>query len=118
MLKRAHRKMKMPSGNYLLIHLRQASGLSVRNICRRTAIPEHEYNDMEAGGTIINDQEAELLGTLLKVEPYYLKDYSRQLQVIKAVHLLLDAKNKKIEQLTNALKRKIKTTGKRASDNV
>ncbi|QEC68978.1 hypothetical protein FRZ67_17295 [Panacibacter ginsenosidivorans] len=90
------------------------SGFSIRMVCQQTAIPEYEYSNMESGA-IIDEQEAELLGTLLGVEPYYLKDYSMQLQFINAAQLMLNAKNKKIRQLANALKRKIKTTNKRLS---
>lgn len=93
--------------NYLLIHLRLTSGLTIRAICRQTAIPEKVYDNMESGNHPVTTEDAELLGALFNIDPYYLTQHSLQLQLLLHTEYRLAAKQKQITQLTKALKRKI-----------
>ena len=105
-------KKKIDTWNYLLMHLRHLSKLTIREICRQTGIPERIYNEMEAGRHVITSEEADLLGTLLGIEPYYLSQQSYQVELIRLTKYVLEYKQEKINQLSRALKRKINTTKK------
>jgi hypothetical protein len=91
----------------LLLHLREQKRLPVKKIEQRTGIPAAKYLEYEQGSAAIGDGEAELLAVLFKIRPFYLKACSSQPEYFNSSKLVLDLKNKRIEQLTPVPKRYI-----------
>ena len=94
--------------DYLLKHARQSRRLTIQQVAAKTGIAKEEYEQMEAGCTIISTTDAELLSTLLKINPQYIKAHNMQLQLLYVVKDIMEMDKKKIASLTKALKRKIR----------
>jgi transcriptional regulator with XRE-family HTH domain len=94
--------------NLLLLHLREQKRLTPLKIEKITGIPAASYVEYEQGTMPVPDTELELLSTLFKVKWIHLRTYSDQLDYFAHSKGILDLKNKRIEQLTKALKRYIR----------
>lgn len=93
--------------NLLLLHLRQQRRLTLRQIEQRTGITAAQYLEYEQGGHM-SDTDAELLSALLNIKWVHLRTYSDQLDYFAHSKGILQLKDKRIEQLTKALKRYIR----------
>jgi transcriptional regulator with XRE-family HTH domain len=94
--------------NFLLLHLREQKRLSPKQIELRTGIPARLYLEYENGNVSISSTDIELLAALFKVKSHYLKMHAEQVDFFTHSEGILKQKNKRLLQLTKALKRYIK----------
>lgn len=95
--------------DYLLKHGRESRKLTAQQVAERTGIDVKKYEQIETGDRRIDDTDAELLGTLFKIKPEYLRQNNTQMQLLNAANVLMQMDKEKITSLTKALKRKIRT---------
>ncbi len=94
--------------NIFLLHLRERCRLNLHQIEECTGIKVQQYEGYEKGASLISTEDLELLSTLFGVKKEHLESYSRQLHFFSYYKDVLDHKDKKIQRLTQTLKRKIR----------
>ena|SRR5258706_11333484 len=99
----------MQPKNYLLIHGRESCKLSIEEVSEITGIPLEKYKRIEAGACSVSAIDSELLGTLFKIKPEYIKVLSSHLDFWDAIDGIMRTQDAKIASLANALKSKIST---------
>lgn len=68
--------------DYLLKHGRESRSLIIEQVCAKTGITAKKYQLMEAGLSIINKTDAELLGVLFKINLQYIEAHNFQLTLL------------------------------------